>query len=102
MVFLEIAIVSHFKIESAFLELLVFVRVEAEQLRWPMTTGHLGLLQRHQQAKAQDLFAEVPLVQFISEHRFVEMLELRKRELGRQQLEPDRLVSPLAPNRRGS
>ena len=96
MVFLEIEIVSHFKIESALLELLVFVRVKAEQLCWAMTTGHLGFLKRHQQAKAQDLFAEVPLVQFISEHRLVEMLELRESELGRQQFEPDRLVPHLA------
>src|ERR1051325_2647298 len=85
-----------FKVESAFLELLVFVRVEAEQLRRTMSPCHLGFFERHEQIKAQDLLAEVALVQLRAEHRFIKMLELRKRKLGWQQLESDGLVAHLA------
>src|SRR5688572_12072936 len=86
---------SQFKVESTFLELLVFVRVEAEQLRRAMPSGHLRFLERNEQPKAQDFLAEVALVQFSAKHRLVEMLELRQREFRRQQLEADGLVAHL-------
>src|SRR6478735_1953188 len=94
---------SQFKVESAFLKLLVFIRVEAEQLRRAVPSGHLGFLKRDEQLKAQDLLAEVALVQFSTEHRRVEMLELRQGKLGWQQLKADGLVTHLAfqPGQRG-
>src|SRR5437016_1747250 len=88
--------VSEFKIETALLQVLVFVRVEAEQLRWAMASSHLCFLERNEQAEAQDFFAEIPLVQLSLQHRLVEVLELRERELRWQQLEPDGLVTHLA------
>src|SRR6266576_3388134 len=96
-------IASDFKIESALFEFLVFVRVEAEQLRRAMTSSHLGLLQWNEQAEAEDFLAEIPLVQLGRQHCLVEMLELRECELRRQQLEPDGLVTHLAfePGQRG-
>src|SRR5436190_12491372 len=87
---------SQFKIESAFLELLVLIRVEAEQLRRAMTSGHLGFLEWNEQTEAQNFLAEISLVQVGFEHRLVEMLELRQGKLRRQQLEADRLVTHLA------
>src|SRR5215204_5028339 len=84
---------SKFEIESALLELLVFFRVETEQLRGAMTSGDLGFLQGNKQSEAQHFFAEVPLVQPGFEHRFVQMLKLRERKLRRQQFEADWLVA---------
>ena len=56
-----------------------------------MTTGHLGFPERDEQAEAQDLLSEIPFVQIVFKHCLVEVLELRERELGRQQLEANRL-----------
>src|ERR1017187_10713198 len=61
-----------------------------------MPASHLGFLERNQQAETQNFFAEVALVQFGFENRLIKLLELRKRELGRQQLEPDGLIANLA------
>src|SRR6185437_5832218 len=82
--------------ESALLKLFVFVRIEAEQLCRAMSPDHLCFFERNQQAEAQDLFAEIPLIQTSSKNGFVKMLKLGKRELWRQQLETDRLVTHLA------
>ena len=76
MVFLEIEIVSHFKIESAFFELVVFVRVEAEQLGWAMPPSHLCFLEWYKQAEAQDLLSKITFIQVRSQNGFVKVLEL--------------------------
>src|SRR5262249_50695382 len=95
--------VLQIKIKTLLLELFVFVSVEAEQLCRAMPPGHLSLLQGDEESEAQDLLAEVPLVHRGFEHCFVEVLKLRQRKLGRQQLEADRLVAHLAlePKQRG-
>src|SRR5258706_14464298 len=88
--------VSQLKIESALLELLVFIRIKAEQLCRAMPAGHLGFVERHQQSEAQHFFAEVPLVQSGAQDRLVKMLQVGQRELRRQQLEADGLITHLA------
>jgi len=45
-----------------FREFSVLFGVKAEQLRRAVACRHLGLFQWHEQAKAQNLFAEIPLV----------------------------------------
>src|SRR4051794_33031861 len=88
--------VSQLEINPALFELFVFVCVEPEQLSRTMATAGLHFLERNEQAKAQNLFSEVPFIQLCSQYRFVEMLELRQRELGGQQLEAYRLIAHLA------
>src|SRR4030095_566253 len=61
-----------------------------------MSAGACLFLKRKEQSHAEDLFAEVALVQFGVEDCLVEMLELRKSELLGQQLEPDRLIPHLS------
>ena len=74
---------SQLKIESALLELLVFIRIKAEQLGRSMPAADLGFVESHQQPKAQHLFAKVPLVQFSTQNRLVKVLEVGQREFRR-------------------
>jgi len=87
---------SDFKIEAVLFELLVFSGVETVELRWPMCPVPQFLLQWDEQAQAEDLFAEVPLVQFGSQYRLVQMLKLRQREFLREQLKANRFVANLS------
>src|ERR1017187_9036323 len=87
---------SQLEIESAFLEFLVFIRVEAEQLCRAMASGHLGFLQWHEQSETQDFLAKIPLVQACFKNCFVKMLEFGQCKCGRQQLESNWLITDLA------
>ena len=60
--------------------------------------GHvlLDFVGLFQEIHGQDLAAKVPLVERPLQHGFIKVLELRERELGRQQLKTDRLVTHLA------
>src|SRR4051812_12264835 len=82
--------------ETALLQRAVLSRVELEELRGPGRSAAALLRERNDQAGGEQLLAEVALVHFALQHGFVEMLELRERELRRQQLEADRLISHLA------
>src|SRR5947209_19900309 len=92
---LSVKIDLKLEIESAFLEFFVFVRVEPEQLRRTMPTGHLGFLEPQEQPKAEDFLAEIALVQFGFENRLIKILKLGQGEFGWQQLKPDGLVPNL-------
>src|SRR5215831_20917433 len=88
--------VSKVEIEAVLPEFLVFASVKSEQLGWSVPASHLRFPQGHEQSKAQHLLAEISLVERRSQNGFVQVLELGKRELRRQQLEPNRLVAHLA------
>ena len=72
---------------------LVFLRVEAEELRGAVGSGGGLFRERDEQIHRQDFFAEVAFVERGLQDGFVEVLELREGEFLREQLEADGLVT---------
>src|SRR5688572_15965506 len=81
--------------ESPFLEAFVLRGVEAEQLRRASGTARF-LFERNEEIEDGEFLAEVALVQFFPENRFVEVLKPGEGELWRQELEADGLIAEFA------
>src|SRR6185369_16046456 len=66
-------------------------------------THHPRFLEWNEQAETEDLLAEIALVQLGLQDGLVKMLELRKREFGRQEFKSDGLITHLSfePGQRG-
>src|SRR5579884_1128492 len=88
--------VSDLKVETTPLKLLIFLAIKPVQPCGPVCHILLHFLQRHQKVHAQDLFAEVALVERLLQDRLVQPLELRQGKLRRQQFEANRLIANLA------
>src|SRR5262249_22866377 len=69
--------------------------IEPVKLRRAMPPCQLLLFQRYEDAEPQNLFPKIPLIQARAEDGLIQMLELRERELRRQQFETDWLVTHL-------
>src|SRR5690349_5818001 len=87
---------SQRKLEAFATELVVLVAPKTIEARGAMGDVGLDLVELLEQVHGQDAFSEVSLVELRAEHRLVEGLELRERELRRQELEADRAVADLA------
>src|SRR5262245_32128803 len=68
---------SNLEVETSLLELLVLFLVEAVEPGGPVGHVFLDLVERHEKVHAQDLLAEVALVEPLLQDRFVEPLQLR-------------------------
>src|SRR5207253_4888634 len=89
------AVPLNLEVEAPFLELLIFFPVEAVESGGAVSDILLHLIEGDEKVHAQDLLAEVALVERRLQDGLVQPLQLGQRELGRQQLETDRLVAHL-------
>src|SRR5262245_43164664 len=84
------------EVESLSRQLLIALLVEAVEAGGAVGDALLDLVELFEEAHGEDLLAEVALVELLLEDDLVHALELRQRELGRQELEADGLVGELA------
>src|SRR4051812_7185540 len=87
---------SYLEIESLLFELLIALLVVPVQPGGAVGHVLLDFVGFDQQIHREDLLAEIALVDLALEHRLVELLQLGQRELRREQLEADGLVTHLS------
>ena len=75
--------------------MLILLAIETVEPRGPVGHVFLDLVQGDDEVHAQDLLAEIALVERRLQDRFVQPLQLRKGELRRQQFEANRLIAHL-------
>src|SRR3954465_11529154 len=87
---------SDLEIESLLFELLITLLVEPVQPGGAVGDVLLDFVAFDQQIHRENLLAKITLVDLALEHRLVELLQLGERELRREQLEADGLVTHLS------
>jgi len=86
-----------FEIEARLRQPPVFAFVEAVQPRRPVRHVLLHFIGFNEKVHAEHALAEVAFIQLAFEHQLVQMLQIGKRKLLRQQFESDGLIAQLRP-----
>src|SRR4051812_45873559 len=89
-------VLSKLEVEAGFRKAPVLALVESVQACGAVRDVAFHLVGLDEEVHCEHALAEVALVESALEHELVEVLQLRERELFRQQLEADRLIAQLA------